>query len=176
MAYDYEDDSPRPQTPAREPVDYFSYSYKMALAIWIVPAIVVGMMMAAINLRTYDTVLVINPEDGDDFLKSEQRIARGWPYVLASVERSSSRWALNGFGFCIDGIIALAAMIITAGTSRYVAAFVDYDVNKPIQKQVHKLFRGRPKKAAPKRSAPSGRMPMTGAPKVRRPKPPLDNE
>ena len=148
----------------------------MLLAIWLVPGILVGLLMTGVNLRTYDTVLSINPEDGDDFLRAEQRTARGWPYVLASVDPSTKRWSLNGFGIVVDGIIVLAAMIITAGTSRFVAAFVDYDVNKPIQKQVQRLLHGKPKKAAPKRSAPSGRMPASGAPRVRRPRRPADDE
>jgi hypothetical protein len=177
MAYNYEDDSPVSQNPARQsqPYEVVSFNYKLALAIWFVPALLVGMVMAAINLRSYDTVLSINLEDGDDILRTEQRTARGWPYVLASVAPSTKRWTLCWFGIIIDGIIALAAMIITAGTSRFVAAFVDYDVNKPIQKQVHRLLRGKPKKVAPKRSAPSGRMPTSGPPRVRRPQRPPDD-
>src|SRR5579864_8913621 len=105
MAYDYEDDSRHEQTPVRQSAEFISTSYKTALAIWIVPAIVVGMLMTALNLRSYDTVLSINLEDGDDFMRTEQRKACGWPYVLASVGPSSHRWTLSGFGVVVDGII-----------------------------------------------------------------------
>ena len=54
----------------------------------------------------------------------------------------------DGFGIVVDGIIVLAAAIITGATTRFIAAFVDYDVNRPIQKQVHRLFQTHPKPAA----------------------------
>lgn len=176
MAYDYKDDAPPERNPVREPAEVFSTSYQAALAIWIVPAIVVGMLMAGLNLRSYDTVLSINLEDGDDFLRTEQRKACGWPYVLASVAPSSRRWTLSGFGVAMDGIILLAAMVITAGTTRFIGACVDEEVSDPIPKQVRRLFRGRTKKVKSKRSAPSGRLsPSDGAPRVRRPKRPVDD-
>jgi hypothetical protein len=176
MAYDYEDDSSRSQNPAKQaqPSKFVSLNYKLALATWFVPVIVVGLVMAAINLRSYDTVMSLNYANEEDFLRTEQRTARGWPYVLASVERATSRWSLNTFGIVVDGIIALAAMIITAGTSRFFAAFVDNDVNMPLQTQMQRLLRGNSRKAAPQRSAPSSRKTGSGPPRVRRRSRPVD--
>ena len=175
MAYDYEDESPYSQTPARQPVDFLSLSYKMALAIWIVPAILAGMLMAAINVPSHDAFLSINPEDGEDFLRTEWRSARGWPCVLASEDPATRRWTLHGFGIFIDVTVVIAAMAITGGSTRFLAAFVDYEVNRPIQKQVRRLLRGNPK-PAPKRSGSSGRASSSGGPpRVRRPRRPTDD-
>ena len=133
------------------------------------------MLMGMLNLRTYDSFVSINPEDGDDFMRTEQRTGCGWPYVLASQDPSTRRWTLSGFGVVIDGIITLAAMIITAGTSRFVAAFIDENVSEPIPKQVRRMLRGKPKKVTAKRSRLSGRMPSSGPPRARRPTRPVDD-
>lgn len=175
MAYDDEDGAPDEQGPARQPAETFPTTYQMALAIWVGPALIVGMLLGMLNLRTYDGFISINPDDGDDFMRTEQRPACGWPYVLASQSPSTKRWVLSGFGVVVDGIIVLAAMIITAGTTRFVAAIVDENVSEPIPKQIRQFLHGKPKKVAAKRSAPSGRMPSSGPPRVRRPKRPQDD-
>lgn len=170
MAYDYESGSSRSESRARQPADAHSSSYRMALAIWIAPAIVTGLLMIALNLRKYDTVLAINYES-DEFLQTQQRTACGWPYVIASSDPATGRWSLSGFGVSVDGIIVFAAVVIAGATSRYIAAFVDYDVNRPIQKQVQWLFHSKSKKAAPKPKRSSA----SGAPRHRRPRRPTDD-
>jgi len=175
MGYDDEGDLPNEQRHPRQHSASLSTSYQMALAVWIGPALIVGVLMGMLNLRTYDSMISINPEDGENFLRTEERTGCGWPYVLASQNPSTKRWSLVGFGVVVDGIIVFAAMVITAGTSRFMAAIVDDEVSEPIPKQIRRILRGKSKKVASKRSTPSGRMPSSGSPRARRPKRPADD-
>ena len=151
---DYDDDSRRSRDSVDAPTRGASSSYQVALAIWLVPPLLAAFLMLCLNLRTYESMININ-YGTDDFLEMENRTGCGWPYVLASVEPATRRWRLNGFGIVVDGIILLAAAIITGATTRFIAAFVDYDVNRPIQKQVRGLLQSHPRPAA-KRSRPNG--------------------
>jgi hypothetical protein len=173
MAYEFDDDLPRAQRPVRQAPEVLSTTYITALVVWFGPAILVGMLMLALNLSSYDTILSLNLEDGEDFMRTEQRKACGWPYVLASVVPATQRWSLSMFGVVTDVIIALAAMIITAGTCRFVAAFVDDTVNKPIHKQVRRILRGRPNRT---QSGTSSRTSPPGSARARRPRPRTDDQ
>jgi len=175
MTYDDERQLPNANGPGQRASESFPTTYQTALAIWVGPALVVGMLMGTLNLRTYDSMISINPDDGEDFMRTEQRTGCGWPYVLASEHPATKSWSLVGFGLVIDGIIVFAAMVITAGTTRFVGAIIDDKVSEPIPKQIRRFLRGRPQKVAPKRSGPSGRRPSSGAAPVRRPRRPVDD-
>src|SRR5262249_32329576 len=115
MAYNYDSESSRSENQARRPANAGSSSYHIALAIWIAPAIVTGLLMIALNLRKYDTVLSLNYEE-DEFMKAQQRTALGWPYVIASADPATGRWTLSGFGVSVDSIIVFAAVVIAGAT------------------------------------------------------------
>src|SRR5437867_786038 len=68
MANDYEDDLSRTEPPIRQARD-LSSNYLMALAVWLGPSIVVGMLLFALNVSSYDTIL----SSGDEFMQTEQR-------------------------------------------------------------------------------------------------------
>ena len=163
----YEDEYPRARSSASSNDAGVAPSYIVALMVWFIPPLVAGVLMLALNLRMYQNFTSINPE-GEEFLKAENQTACGWPYVMATRDPQTRNWVLNGFGVTIDGIIVLAAACIVGAAFRFVAAFVDYDVNLPIQRQVHQLFRRRPK---PTRTRPRSAGPV----RRRRPnRPPVD--